>query len=417
MNRRTGGILVGLCLAMLVAGCSEVSTVNPTNSPATSTATVQTILSATSTPLTASPSPVPTTFTATPFPTASIQPATTAPMAQITSLTLSGHSGPVRTLAWSPDGQILASGSYTYAQDKDPDIHLWNRDGTSRAVLKGHVNGVASLAWSPDGKTLASGTLNSELRLWQSDGTPLESFNVAYGMIFALAWSPDGKVLAVGSVQNNSNTTVQLWSMPAKTLLKTMYTGGSGGKFYSLGWSADGKYLAGGAVTFKIWQADGTEVAKSYGPGTPALGFGWSPDSQLWAVGNESGYVNIYDTSGKEVAQAQSDGNANQLAWSPDSKLLAGGDHSLMLWNRQGKLVNQLAGPGGRQSALGWSPDGKLVAAAFDEKLVVWEAGGKPLAILTGHNEQINKLAWSLDGKLLATASADKTIGLWQIPK
>jgi WD40 repeat protein len=74
--------------------------------------------------------------------------------------TLEGHTHWVLSVAWSPDGTTLASGSYK-------EVKLWNKDATLLRTLEGHSNDVWSVAWSPDGTTLASGSEDGTIRLWR----------------------------------------------------------------------------------------------------------------------------------------------------------------------------------------------------------------------------------------------------------
>ena len=78
--------------------------------------------------------------------------------------TLKGHTdtrGSAQSVAYSPDGKTLASGSF------DQTIKLWDAaTGKERATLKGHTVGVLSVAYSPDGKTLASGSRDLTIKLW-----------------------------------------------------------------------------------------------------------------------------------------------------------------------------------------------------------------------------------------------------------
>lgn len=329
------------------------------------------------------------------------------------SIVLSGFTGPVMNLAWSPDGAILASSSGGF-QTKDFVVRLWNRDGSLENDLTGHTQPVTDLAWSPDGKTLASSSMDGTVRLWNQDGTLRQTLNGNAGRVFTVAWSPDGQTLATGAIVTFTNPTIQLWN-PAGRIIKTLSTAFSGGKFYNLAWSPDGRYLLGGATDYKLWRADGEQVfwLQSCEHCTPSWAMAWAPDSQVWAIGDESSYVEIFAVTGQKIAKLQDSGGVNSLAWSPDSSLLAG---ISTIWSAHGDYLYTLRDQSLDVNSNAWSPDGEILASGGSDMLVhLWAADGTPLAALQGHTAGINVVAWSPDGTLLASGADDKTVRLWKI--
>lgn len=331
---------------------------------------------------------------------------------QIPSTALTGHSSGVSVLAWSPDGSVLASSAGGF-RSEDSSVRLWQPDGQALTPLVDHTQPVTALAWSPDGKTLATGSFDQTIKLWQANGAP-QTIDSKSGIVFGLAWSPDGKVLASGSIATPTQNTVQLWDNTGK-LLHTMTTEFSGGKFYNLAWSPDGKYLVCGATDYAEWAADGTPVFshESCAHCPPAWGFTWSPDSQRWAIGNESGLVWVYSLDGKQVTQLQAQSNVDVMQWSPDGKWLAGGKNLWQVNEDTFVLKNYVKG----EQTLAWSPDGQYLASADGKHIYIQQPDGKLLATLDGHADQVNVLAWSPDSKQLASGSEDQTIRLWDISR
>lgn len=328
------------------------------------------------------------------------------------ALELKGHASALTVLAWSPDSQMLAS-SAGWVDSKDNTVRLWKPDGTLITSLP-HTMPAVNLAWSPDGQVLATASWDESVRLWGADGGLLNTLKGEAGTPFGLSWSPDGEILAVASVIATNNNVIRLWSADG-SLLNTLRTQYSGGKFLNVAWSPDGTYLAGGAIDYHLWKADGSEVFQheSCEHCTPAWGLAWSPDSHLWAFGNESGAVWVYDVEGNLVGSLQSNGNVDVMTFSPDGEFVAGGGS---LWRfSDGVFGEPITVSSNRVSALAWSPDSRMIASAAGAFIRVSDIKGQLLTALAEHTNSIQALAWSPDGQWLASGSVDRTVRLWDM--
>src|SRR6266542_4027348 len=160
---------------------------------------------------------------------------------------LAGHGGAVRSVAFSPDGKMIASAS------EDKTIKLWQvSTGKYIRLFNGHTGSVYSVAFSPDGKTLASSSEEgneSALRLWDvNTGRLIRSFEERNQWVPSVAFSPDGKMIASGSHEQ----VVKLWDVGTGNLIRSFM--GHRNTIHSVAFSPDGKTLASGSsATIKVW--------------------------------------------------------------------------------------------------------------------------------------------------------------------
>jgi len=211
------------------------------------------------------------------------------------------HTGAVRAVAWSPDGDYIASG------DDHHTIQVWKAlTGMHIITYAGHTDEVRALSWNPNrgagtltggqvmprSKRIASASNDHTLRVWQVD-TGKKIFlarNRSY-VVHAVAWSPDGKYIASGS----SDTTVRVWEVSSGHNV-FIYRGHTG-SVHAVAWSPDGKYIASGSsdTTVQIWQArSGQDVFTHHGHSNTVHAVAWSPDGQRIASAGSDTTVQVW---------------------------------------------------------------------------------------------------------------------------
>lgn len=257
-------------------------------------------------------------------------------------LILRGHEGPVRRLAYSPDGRLLASGS------DDKTVKLWDVQlGGERCTLTGHEDWVRAVALSSDGKTLASGSWDDTVRLWglRKDGQNLRSGRCKrikrpprfqdHGGIWSLAFSLDQTSLAVG----HSDGRVSLYwtrNLGKPRVLEMLHTG----PVNAVTFSPNGLFLATGSHdrTVRLWSGDwgqGCGRLTTHTDWVRCLAF--SPNSETAASAGDDTIIRINEISScKERIRIKGHtASVRQLAFAPDGQTLisASWDETVRFWD------------------------------------------------------------------------------------
>jgi len=334
-------------------------------------------------------------------------------MASRARAVLRGHEDEIWGVAWSPDGQRLATVS------SDRTARIWDAaSGEERLVLSSCHERVHGVAWSPDGQRLATASDDGTARIWDAaSGEELLALRGHQERMYGLAWSPDGQRLATAS----SDRTARIWDVARGEGLLVLC--GHEDEVWGVAWSPDGQRLATASSdrTARTWDAaSGEELLVLRGHQERAYGVAWSPDGECLATASRDRTARVWDAAcGEELLVLR--GHQDRIygvAWSPDGEYLATAsrDRTARIWDAaRGEGLLVLCGHEDEVWGVAWSPDGqRLATASGDRTARVWDAAyGEERLVLSGHQDDVWEVAWSPDGRCLATAADDRTVRIW----
>lgn len=320
------------------------------------------------------------------------------------------YYGSVYSVAFSPDGQILASGGVAEGEGGAGEVVLWDaHDGTLLRRLLGHEGAVHSVAFSPDGTTLASG------------GGDYDSDHPKPGEV--ILWD-----VQTGDMQRKFEADGWLWDAQANNMVRRPV--GHAKRVSSVAFSPDGSMLASGSWdnTVRLWDVQTGELVRELsdfgGRMRTVTSVAFSPDGSIVASGGSTneGKVRLWDPQTGELLRALEAphlGGVTSVVFAPDGQTLASAgnvlDQTVKLWDPQtGSLIQTLElGPPSPPhkkvcaKSLAFSPDGNGLACACADWTVrlLDVATGALLRTITGHGQPLNAIAFSPDGTMVASGS------------
>ncbi|KIN97133.1 hypothetical protein M404DRAFT_37720, partial [Pisolithus tinctorius Marx 270] len=317
---------------------------------------------------------------------------------------LQGHASEVQSVAFSPDGKRIVSGS------RDKTVRVWDVEGGVQIgnPLEGHSDGVYSVAFSPDGKRIVSGSEDNTGRVWDVEGgvqigSPLEGHT---DPVYSVAFSPEGKRIVSGSGDN----TVRVWDVEGGVQIGSSLEGHTD-EVFSVSFSPNGKRIVSGSRdrTVRVWDVEGGVQIGSplEGHASSVISVAFFPDGKRIVSGSEDNTVRVWDVEGGVQIGSPLECHisaVNSVAFSPDRKRIFG----CPLEGHPDRVFFSVA----------FSPDGKrIVSGSRDGTVKVWDVeGGVQIGSpLGGHTDPVVSVAFSPDGKQIASGSRDTTVRVWDV--
>jgi WD40 repeat protein/energy-coupling factor transporter ATP-binding protein EcfA2 len=324
-----------------------------------------------------------------------------------------GHEVEVICGAFSPDGTLIISASLDYS------LKLWDTDsGECIRAFLGHKDWVTSAAFSPNRDYIISGSFDDSLKLWDiRTGACLRSFLGHADGIWSVSFSPDGHSIVSGSLDNS----LKLWDIRSGQCISSFL--GHDEMISSVSFAPNGHFIVSGSYdkSLKLWDIRSGECIRSFlGHENGVTSISFSPDGHFIVSGSLDKSLKLWDIRSGECLRSflGHNGRINSVAFSPCGTLLISGaeDNGLMLWDkRSGECIRCFSASNYRVFSACFSPDGQqIVAQDYDGKVLAFSLSGAHLPVPVAAHEWIANNSLVSTSGLSLQLNGDSTILLSQ---
>ena len=326
------------------------------------------------------------------------------------------HRDQITAMAISPDSRVIATGAGFIERT----IKLWNPDSDERVgELTGHQGWICTLAFSPDGTLLASSSADQTVRLWDTKTwTEVATLRSHEDEVYALAFSADGRRLITGGKDGS----VRLWQIPPAKRPPPRWVLGEPCNNFAM--SADGRRLITVGDDYVLWNLDtGEKLATLTELRDYKAGCDFSPDGRQLLVGGRAGKIRIWDFERSSLSEFDTGHDADVAGVKTlgvTNFLLAawwGPVERFKIWNFETRqLVHEFEWSGPQIREGNFSRRGDFAVGHDDGSITVWNAESRwTTTNFPAHRRGVSGLAFTPDGRTLASGGVEGMAKLWNL--
>lgn len=300
------------------------------------------------------------------------------------------------------------------------DFKIRTERDTKSQLLEEHCSEIRSIAFSPDGTLLASSGDDKTICVWDVRSRRCARKIYNYTPVLSIVFSPDGKLIAGGDTND-----IILWKVESGERVKVLHGSNRYRNYRSISFSADGKIIA-GAGRFGVYLFDmiSGECIESRRSDDVLWSVAFSPDGQLIATGGDNCEIILWTVGNNTPIQILR-GHSNRIwhvAFSPDGQYIASGsdDRTLKLWEvKSGICIRTFRGHDDWVKSVAFSRDGQfLISGSRDRSMKIWKVQTGECIQTFIHKHQVSSVACSPDGQFFASTGPTNSnyyaIQLWK---